>query len=100
MDNRNNFLVFSTGSHQGSTSCGAITIINDEETELPEDFTLSLVPQNQNTIIEPTRSQITVTIEDDDSKTNHSIFNLVVIFSLHFLFSTDCRIHESTKFCF
>ena len=70
MDNRNNFLVFSIGSRQGSTSCGAITIINDEETELPENFALILVPQNQNTVIEPTRSQITVTLEDDDSKIN------------------------------
>ena len=64
----NNFLVFFTGSHQGSISCRTIAIINDKMTEFPEDFTLSLVPQNPNTNTEPTRSQLTVTIEDDDSK--------------------------------
>ena len=64
----NNFLVFFTGSRQGSISCRTIAIINDEMTEFPEDFTLSLVPQNPNINTEPTRSQLTVTIEDDDSK--------------------------------
>ena len=62
------FLFFITGSRQGSRACGIVTIINDEMTELSEDFTLNLMSQNQIATIEPTQSQLTVLIDDDDCK--------------------------------
>ena len=66
--NGNNFLFFNTGSRQGSIACGIVTIINDEMTELSEDFKLNLVSQSQIATIEPTQSQLTVLIDDDDRK--------------------------------
>ena len=66
--NNNDFLLFITGSRQGSIACGIVTIINDEMTELSEDFTLNLVSQNQVAIVEPTLAQLIVLIEDDDRK--------------------------------
>ena len=74
--NNNDFLLFITGSRQGSIACGIVTIINDEMTELPEDFTLNLVSQNQIAIIEPTLAQLNVLIEDDDRKIKGIICNI------------------------
>ena len=66
--NGNDFLFFITGSRQGSRACGIVTIINDEMTELSEDFKLNLVSESQIATIEPTQSQLTVLIDDDDRK--------------------------------
>ena len=74
--NNNDFLLFITGSRRGSIACGIVTIINDEMTELPEDFTLNLVSQNQIAIIEPTLAQLNVLIEDDDRKIKGIICNI------------------------
>ena len=64
-------LVFSSGSPIGATACTNITIINDNAVELDEFFTINLSATLP--VIDVAPSNATVTIIDDDSKSDMTV---------------------------
>lgn len=62
-------IFFSRGSRQGDTSCGEIVITNDGRAEPPEEVFFKLMSLTQRVAtVDPTQSQLRVTIEDDDGE--------------------------------
>lgn len=65
----NSEIFFSRGSRQGDTSCATVVIINDGTAELPEEIFLNLTSLSQRVaMVDPTLSQLGVSIEDDDGE--------------------------------
>ena len=70
-----NLVIFVQGSPPNTTECIRIEIVDDQEGEGTEFFTLLV--QGQQTAVDPDRSTIRITIQDDDG-TCHSLHVYII----------------------
>ena len=68
-----NYVYFSSGSAVGTTSCGYVSIVNDNHVEDNEDFRVVLLGRDGTTAPFSNNNTAYITILDDDSKIESSI---------------------------
>lgn len=61
-------LTFPASSYEGDIACGKISIIQDDNLECTQDFTVNISATSPPIVIDTEYSQAVVTIVDDDSK--------------------------------